>query len=139
MTTEVTKYQAWIKDLDTCEYGHNLLVEIKRLQRAGADTEHEVQQILGKVLNFPWFKDDQKNFPGSTEEDGVCVGANVAATLAMEVATTIDILKTHLQGFLAVNDGECRFDHHGYCQTHYIEKPCRVAEAREFMESLEKR
>jgi hypothetical protein len=49
-----------------------------------------------------------------------------------------DALK-HLQKFLDINEGECRFDHHGYCQTHYVDKPCMVAEAREFMASLEKK
>jgi hypothetical protein len=33
--------------------------------------------------------------------------------------------------------GPCdHFDHHGYCQTHFIESPCRVGKAREFLESL---
>jgi hypothetical protein len=33
--------------------------------------------------------------------------------------------------------GPCeRFDHHGNCQTHFIESPCRVGKAREFLESL---
>ena len=36
--------------------------------------EH-VEQEVGKTLGFPWYKDDQKNFPGATEEHGVCVGA----------------------------------------------------------------
>ena len=33
--------------------------------------------------------------------------------------------------------GPCdNFDHHGYCQSHFVESPCRVAKAREFLESL---
>ncbi len=60
-----------------------------RLHKACSDTENEVQQILGKALKYPWFKDDQVNFPGSTEKDGVCVGEQVAATLAMEAAEKI--------------------------------------------------
>jgi hypothetical protein len=35
--------------------------------------------------------------------------------------------------------GPCdHFDHHGYCQTHFIESPCRVAMAREWLESMPK-
>lgn len=48
--------------------------------------DYEIQQILGKALGYPWFKDDQKNFPNATEDDGVCVGEHVAITLAMEAA-----------------------------------------------------
>jgi len=51
--------------------------------------DNEIQQILGKVLGYPWFKDDQKNFPGATDENGVCVGDNVAVTLAMQAARRI--------------------------------------------------
>ena len=29
-----------------------------------------------------------------------------------------------------VDDEECSFDHHGYCQTHGVTKPCINAEAR---------
>jgi hypothetical protein len=33
--------------------------------------------------------------------------------------------------------GKCdQFDHHGYCQTHFIESPCRVAEAREALAQI---
>ena len=42
----------------------------------------------------------------------------------------------HLRGLVDIL-GKCdNFDHHGYCQTHFIESPCRVAKAREFLESL---
>jgi hypothetical protein len=27
-----------------------------------------------------------------------------------------------------IDDDECEFDHHGYCQTHSVTKPCIVAE-----------
>lgn len=33
--------------------------------------------------------------------------------------------------------GPCdNFDHHGYCQSHFVESPCCVGQARAFMESL---
>lgn len=33
--------------------------------------DYTLRQILAKALDFPWFKDDQVNFPGATEADGV--------------------------------------------------------------------
>jgi hypothetical protein len=35
-----------------------------------------------------------------------------------------------LKGVLEPMDGECELDHHGLCQTHFLESPCSVAEAR---------
>jgi hypothetical protein len=55
-----------------------------------------VSQTLGQVLGYPWFKDDQKNFPGATEEHGVCVGEHVAETIAMEAARKIKDLEAAL-------------------------------------------
>ena len=46
----------------------------------------ELQQICGQALGYPWFKDDQKSFPGATEKDGVCVGEHVGITIAQELA-----------------------------------------------------
>ena len=43
-----------------------------------------------QMLGYPWFKDDQVNFPGATEEQGVCVGDHVAATLSMDAARKIE-------------------------------------------------
>jgi hypothetical protein len=52
-------------------------------------TSHEIKQILGKSLNYPWYKDDQKNFTGATEEDGVCTGEHAPETIAMEASRKI--------------------------------------------------
>lgn len=49
----------------------------------------EIEQVLGKALGYPYICSDQKNFPGSTEADGVCVGEHVPVTLAMEAAECI--------------------------------------------------
>ena len=46
---------------------------------------------------YPWFKDDRKNFPGATEEHGVCVGEHVAETIASEAANKIIKLRQLLQ------------------------------------------
>ena len=74
-----------------------LEAEIARLHRDYYAYEHEIQQLLGKALGWPWYKDDQKNFPGATEADGVFVGEHVAVTSAAEIAEayvkTLDRLK----------------------------------------------
>lgn len=66
-----------IKEL---EDGHKDLI-----QKVAAQG-HEIEQILGQALGYPWFKDDPKNFPDATEKDGVCVGDHTPVTLAMEAA-----------------------------------------------------
>jgi hypothetical protein len=64
--------------------------EIARLRTGMAKENEEVCQALGKALHYPWFKDDQKNFPGATEEAGVCVGEHVAPSIAEEAAKWIE-------------------------------------------------
>lgn len=32
------------------------------------------------------------------------------------------------------DDDECQFDHHGNCQTHYLERTCSVAAARKLLD-----
>jgi hypothetical protein len=54
---------------------------------------NEVEQHLGKALHYPWFKDDQKSFPGTTEKDGVCVGEHVPGTIAAEARNKIWLLE----------------------------------------------
>jgi hypothetical protein len=70
-----------------------LLDRIKHLEWCLAKSNDDVCQSLGKVLGAPWFKDDQKNFPGSTEEDGVCVGEHVAETMAECASQAITALE----------------------------------------------
>lgn len=45
----------------------------------------EVVQEVGKTLLYPWYKNDQVNFPGSTIEDGVCTGEHVSVTIVKEL------------------------------------------------------
>lgn len=66
------------------------------LRRSGADENAAICQTLGKALGYPWFKDDQKNFPGATEEHGVCVGDHVAVTIAHEAANEIERLRQNI-------------------------------------------
>lgn len=54
---------------------------------------HQIEQILGKALGYPWYKDDLKNFPDATEADGVCIGAETAWSLAMIAADKIKQLE----------------------------------------------
>jgi hypothetical protein len=61
--------------------------KIKRLRDGIYKQGHEIEQTCGKALGYPLFKDDQKNFPGATEKDGVCVGDHVAETIVSELAT----------------------------------------------------
>ena len=56
----------------------------------------EIEQILGKALGYPWFKDDQDNFPNATEADGVAVGDHTAWSLAMCAADKIESLQKQL-------------------------------------------
>jgi hypothetical protein len=44
------------------------------------------QQLAGKALGYPWFKDDPKNFPEATEADGVCIGEHADDTIVEELA-----------------------------------------------------
>jgi hypothetical protein len=68
----------------------NLYCETKKATYDACAKElNEVEQLLGKALNYFWYKDDQKNFPGATEKDGVCVGEHVPASIAAEAANTI--------------------------------------------------
>lgn len=75
---------------------HTLILEdtCDRLRKTVAAQNHEIEQILGAALGYPRYCDDQKNFPGATEADGVCVGYHVAETLATEAAARIATLQT---------------------------------------------
>lgn len=70
---------------------------VKLLERACSKTNEEVCQSLGKVLGYPWFKDDQKNFPDATEENGVCVGEHVAESISEEAAKKIVALEERVK------------------------------------------
>ena len=67
--------------------------EIERLRLGYVTLNSEVCQRLGKALGYPWFKDDQENFPGATEESGVCTGEHVAESIAAEAARRIGNLE----------------------------------------------
>lgn len=72
---------------------------VEELTKASVLQNEEILQILGKVLGYPWYKDDQENFPGATEKDGVATGDHVAASIAAEAADVIRSL-THENSLL---------------------------------------
>ena len=71
----------------------------------------EIEQILGKALKYPWFKDDPKNFPTATEEDGVCVGDHTAWSLAMSAADRIKKLEEELVRWKACAENLVEYAH----------------------------
>lgn len=64
--------------------------EITRLRNAVSNTNDDICQTLGRALGYPKFCDDQKNFPGATDANGVCVGEHVAESIAVEAARRIE-------------------------------------------------
>lgn len=69
--------------------------ELERLMRGYQLECNECEQIAGKALGYPWYKDDQKNCPGATEADGVCVGEHVPSSVVAELARRYTELSTN--------------------------------------------
>lgn len=69
----------------------------KEILKSHAEEHEEIMQVLGKALGYPYFCHDQKNFPGTTEADGVAVGEHVPVTIAIEAARHIGELQFTLQ------------------------------------------
>lgn len=92
-TTGCARYQGTTQ---YCAEAADFAQQLDTLRKACVKENEEICQVLGKVLGYPWYKDDQKNFLGATEYDGVCVGDNVAITLAMQAAQKIKELKEHI-------------------------------------------
>lgn len=63
------------------------------IERANALESRAIEQMCGKALGYPWFKDDQKNFPGADEADGVCLGEHVTETIVAELVSAYNKLK----------------------------------------------
>lgn len=98
--SEIKRLDATIRNvaaaLPNREVAAELIAEWRHVQSLLKRREHkirgyqeecnEVEQVLGKALQYPWYKDDQKNFPGAKKADGVCVGEHVPSSIAMEAA-----------------------------------------------------
>lgn len=91
-----TQKRAWSKAADAIltalASGSGDHAELARLKAAMSKSNDEICQSLGKALGYPWFKDDQRNFPGATEGNGVCVGDHVAESIADEAASRISAI-----------------------------------------------
>jgi hypothetical protein len=74
-----------------------LEAENTRLKDAYHRSAAEIDQTLGRALGYPRYCDDQKNFPGTTDADGVCTGDHVPESLAAEAANLITRLKGELE------------------------------------------
>lgn len=77
------------KERERAEAAERELAEARRQINGYHQECREVEQTLGKALGYPWYRDDQKNFPGSTEADGVCVGEHVPSSIASEAANKL--------------------------------------------------
>jgi len=91
-TAEEIKDLAW----NTAEHAMaEYLAEQKYqdLRAKAMEEDSRISQILGKVLGYPWYYRDRKNFPNSTPEDGVCTGDLCAIDLAEQAARKIEELK----------------------------------------------
>jgi hypothetical protein len=72
---------------------------IKQLElgkKLSMESDNRIEQAIGKVLGYPAYKDDQKNFPNATEANGVCVGDHVAESLVMELVGKFKELEAQL-------------------------------------------
>jgi len=76
-------FATWIKELIT---------SAERYKQACIKQNHEIEQTLGRALNYPLYASDQNVFPGATEDDGVCVFDLTAEILAIEAARKIQEL-----------------------------------------------
>ena len=82
-----------------------------QLRREWAEWDNRVAQILGKALGRPWFKDDQTNFPGATESDGVILVEEDAESLAVVAAGRLEALAAERDaavGRVAALEAACR-------------------------------
>jgi hypothetical protein len=79
--------------------------ELERLKHAWSVANDEMCQEMGKALGFPWFYDDQESFPGSTAENGVCIGDHVAESLVTMVVRRMQEAETELAS--VKSGGEC--------------------------------
>jgi hypothetical protein len=87
VTDQLTDYDRTIDKL----FGD--IQKLKEVRDKMIKESQEIEQILGKALGYPWYKDDPTNFPNATEADGVCVAPNAAASLAMHAADKIKMLE----------------------------------------------
>lgn len=86
------------RELNYAEERNRLLVN------AYAKDHEDLCQTAGKALGYPWFKDDQKNCPGATDADGVCVGEHVADTIVEELAKKYEEANRRIKWLISERD-----------------------------------
>jgi len=90
--------------LDECA---RLETELERLRNTIRKHEDDICQTAGKALGYyPWFKDDQKNFPGADESCGVCVGDHVAESITDELAKRYTDLRAFIDELLEIEHND---------------------------------
>jgi hypothetical protein len=81
--------------------------ELARLRDVIAKSDFFIEQTLAQAIGgYPWYKDDQANFPGASEKDGVCVGAETSESLAMTAASMISKLRDLLERWVNAGPGD---------------------------------
>jgi hypothetical protein len=95
--TAAEPYMASIVEQAMAKRIRELEAELAKAKETAQRVFHEVEQTLGKALGYPWYKDDPKNFPDATDADGVCVGAHVPESIALEAANRIAELANELK------------------------------------------
>lgn len=73
------------------------MTELGRQREGFIAEQSRIEQVLGRELGMTRFCDDQKNWPGATDEDGVCVGEHTALTLAMTAADELTRLRERVK------------------------------------------
>jgi len=98
VTDQLTDYDRTIDKL----FGD--IQKLKDVRDKMVKESQEIEQILGKVLGYPFCKTEQKNyFPDGSESDGVCIGDNNAVSLANEAAKRIEYLEDERMEHISLN------------------------------------
>lgn len=99
---------AWMNCHHDCgvllDYIEQLKADFNRLRKSCSAADYAITQALGRALGYPRYCDDQKIFPGATDADGVCVGENVAESMADEAATKIVELQRQNAAYNSARD-----------------------------------
>lgn len=106
--SELTTLRARVRELEA------RIDVLERIKYGFIKANSEIEQALGRALRYPRFCDDQKNFPGSTDADGVCVGDHVAESLADEAANRIRELEGAMPSVKYLRWIKERLIMHGY-------------------------
>lgn len=61
--------------------------------------------------------------------DGKLYYSEDVAALEEKLRVAVELLGE----FLDVNDEQCRFDHHGYCQAHFLEEKCLITRTKDLI------